>query len=601
MAFDPSLGYDPDVFSADAGSSGPGYDPKIFTSPRDTKKYREIPSREEASKILGFNVGPMPETIGPQQTREAIGAGLSDWLTRIQQLGGYAKTGQMDYGPANEKAALDKPLRESLHGTIASGVGQGLPLAALGPAGAGYKGAALTGALAGLGTPALSPNDNWINPVLGASVGTLAKGAIDIGGYLGNGLYNYVGQNIPSVAEKIRGRIFNTVAGDKAPDVIAALEKPKINVPGSAPISGELAADTGAAPFVAFQEQLKGRPGASTAYEARDAANEAARRLLLSNNNPLPGTIKQAEGARAAQALTDYGAAYQQKVLGNPNISNLTSNPYFQDAVPDALKLAKANNVDPSTDLFHFLHYVKIGLDKQLNRTGDTALANTEKSAVQSLKADLVQWMGDNNPAYETARQNFANASKPINQAQVTDLLMNKLTSATGAERPAILANAIREAPATIKKATGQGIADELSQIYTPQQMSNVQGLLSDVQRQAQYKSLATGPGAQEARSLLGGLSETKTLPNALYRPIMIINAALRRIEYGASEKTLNQMAQDMLDPKKVASLMKATPLNQRPELDLAIQSIRNTVLGGLSGTANPAAGLLGIRQPAEQ
>ena len=360
----------------------------------------------------------------------------------------------------------------------------------------------------------------------------------------------------------IKGRAFLEAAGDKADDIIALLRSPEELVPGSKPTAGQAAVPAGRAEFSALQRSAEGvRP---SDYVARADEQNAARIAQVRTVGKDKAALAAAEGARAGKTSALYQEAYETAVRADPELATLFQNPYIKDAVPDALRLAKAAKISPKENLTRFLHYVKIGLDKQLTRTGDTALSATEQRAVQAAKKELTDWLGRKNPAYDAARATFAEESAPINQMEIGQYLEKKLVPALSdeAKQSAVAySNALRDAPQTIKKATGGPRFDELTQILAPDQMSAVQSVQDDLARLARGEMLAqkgakAGPNAvdlatQNLQDAFGG-----KVPNILNRVALAANAIISRVEGKINKKLAAEIAAEMLNPQAVGESM---------------------------------------------
>lgn len=357
----------------------------------------------------------------------------------------------------------------------------------------------------------------------------------------------------------------NLVEPNARQKIVQALQSAREIVPGSKPTAGEaMSGISEATGLAAHQKIIAKTPGVSGQFVTREAEQEAARRVALEGVGGTKAGLDAAEMARGVRAASDYGKAYANAIKADSKLAELSQNPYFRDALPDALKLAEANGLNSKTDLTRVLHYVKISLDKMLARTGDTALANTEKGAVQSLQKDLIGWMGAKNPDYEAARAAFAAASKPINEMQVGQYLQSKLVAPLeNTERAGVFAQAVRDAPGTIKRSTGGPRFTELNQVLSPKNESVVNAILEDLQRKGAFEKLAKGTSLPGGSRLIEG-SKGVQLPNLLSRPAMLANFVMKTIGEGADKKINKLAAQRYLNPQMLAESLKDVPVSQR-------------------------------------
>ena len=406
--------------------------------------------------------------------------------------------------------------------------------------------------------------------ITGAALPAAWEGAKVVGRGVRNVVQPYMGQ---WGADAAAGRLARSTAGDKAEEVITALQNAREFVPGSRPTAGQAAAEAGSAEFSALQKLAAERK--PTPYAEIERNQNAARIDALRTIGGTKKDLADAVAQRATDAKANYGLAYQQQIAADPQLAVIAKNPYFKDAIPDAMKLAEAEGISPKTDLTRFLHFVKISMDKQIGRVGDTALSNTERGAVNSVKSELVDWLAKKNPAYDSARAEFAAASKPINQMEVGQELERRLVPALSEEakqRAGVFANAVREAPQTIKRATGNPRFDELNQVLRPDQMETVRGVLGDLERDAVTNALASRglPAAREAI----GRAVPEAPPTGMFSPIIsVTRGAYNRLTGKATDKIIDDLAVRMQDPAKMAELMKnAKPAERQKIVDAIMQ-----------------------------
>jgi hypothetical protein len=428
---------------------------------------------------------------------------------------------------------------------------------------------ALFGGGAGAAETVTDPNNYWGQKAaqigLGTTVGGVAPGLWEAGKAVGRGVRNvaqpYMGQ---WGADQAAGRLANTAAGDKADDIITSLRQNQVIVPGSNPTAGQAAVGANRAEFNALQkiaadEAPSGYVGPKGIYGQQDAARLAAVRTV----GQTPQALDSAVAARAAQGKVDYEAAFQQAVKADPTLMRMAQNPFFKGALADASRLAEANGIDPKNQLTQYLHYVKLSLDKQLGRTGDTALASTEKKAVTNLQEQLVNWMGAKNPAYERARTNFEAASKPINQMELGQQLESKLTQPLADEgklRAGVFATELRN------------LSPELQKTMRPDQLETLRKVQADLARDKTATDLARG-GNKAAMEIIDK-NVGKAPPSGMFSPVIsVARGAYNRAAGGASEKTLQDLATIMQNPKKMADVMeKAKPFERAQLVDLIMR-----------------------------
>ena len=507
--------------------------------------------------------------------------GISDKAEALKRASGYydsKKFGQPfqeNYNTEIEnikaEAARFKeahPIAYQLGGTpgyVASALIGG-PVSTIGKAAA--TGARL-GAFGGLGEGnSIDPEEVLFNSAKGAAIGGATGGALVGGVRVAEPVARWLGKTVSAFVAPFtatgRERILDQYRINKGgvdPEtrtrLIAALENAQTYVPGSRPTSAQaMSAIPEATGLAAHEAIIAKTPGVSGGFVTREGEQEAARAAALQGVGKTAQELAAAEAQRGLDATVNYGRAYSTAIKADSDLARLSQNPYFADALPDALKLAEAKGVNSKEGLTEVLHYVKISLDKMLSRRGDTALAKTEQAAVNDLKDQLVGWMGKKNPAYDEARLAFAEASKPINEMQVGQFLSDKLASPLEAsERAAAFATAVKDAPATLKTSTGSSRYNKLEDVLSPENTASVNAVLEDLKRKAATDALAKGTNLPGGSALKEG--QNFRLPNLLSTPATIANYLIKTVGEGADAKINKVAAEQYLDPKKLAEALK--------------------------------------------
>ena len=184
-----------------------------------------------------------------------------------------------------------------------------------------------------------------------------------------------------------------------------------------------------------------------------------------------------------------------------------------------------------------------------------SALAKKEnafiKKQLTSLKNDLVQAV----PGYEVAQQTFATMSKPINQMDVGQYLENKLTGplSEGKLRSGAFAGAVKEAPTTLKRATGESRFNKLDEILDPTQMQAIKSVIDDLTREEKFNIQARA-GAKGGEVLPA--TAIGTIPNWLNKVVTAANMIITRLQGKIDKATAIDLATEMLDPARAAISM---------------------------------------------
>ena len=408
--------------------------------------------------------------------------------------------------------------------------------------------------LIGMSKPMQRVSDALLNA--GQAATEKAKGA---GRTMTQGTANLTDMVRKGGAERILTRYQTDITGKpNLPIVIDKLKAASELIPGSTPTASQaLVGLPEGSPLIAHQKitaETKG--GISADFGKRVLQQEAARKAALAPIAKTPANLEAAITARAENAATNYGAAYNV-ILDAKLPKSLATNPYIEKAIPGAIELAKANKIDPKTNLTQFLHYVKVGLDEQLLPQAGTALSNTRKAAIVQAKDSLLAWMAKKNPQYDKARAAFATESQPINAMQVGQALESKLTTPMGTESPGTFLRAVDQESKLIKNATGMP-----RQAFTPEQRKVVDALSADLERDLAAKRPV------QPTNLQGGLNVAEEVrphaPQMLSRPMMLANAVLRRLGRDIEPQIDAAAARRYLTPSLLAKALESVPAPQR-------------------------------------
>jgi hypothetical protein len=382
-----------------------------------------------------------------------------------------------------------------------------------------------------------------------------------------------VGRAVAKAAERSPLKIANAMAPKsaaymeaaegRAPELIAQLRAPSEIVQGSKPTAAQQAAPLGLTKFSAMgAASAKALPSENL---ARAGENEAARLASLRTVGGTPADRTAAATARKAATDPLYAAAEAQKFRADPKLMVLADDPYIKQAMPDAARLSASQGVTFDSNPTRYLHNIKISLDKMLTKTGETALASTERAQVAKVKTQLVNWLESKAPDYKAARTTFAEKSKPINQMEVGQYLEGKLTAPLegGAERAGAFATAVKDAPGTLKRATtGEARFKELTDVLTPEQAKIVTDIRDDLARGAMTEAQAR-KGAAAAPRISQLASQTEDMPALLNRAVTIGNTILNRLQGQIDRKLAIEIATEMLDPQAAAAAVEKAMLRE--------------------------------------
>lgn len=357
---------------------------------------------------------------------------------------------------------------------------------------------------------------------------------------------------------------YRDIAEGRGAELIRAARAPEAEIiPGVRPTFAQATAEVGLPRVAAVGEQAaKLQP--TEALRLRDV-QEAARVGELRAIEQTPEIRAKAEAARARRAEPLYREAEMagDVVDVTPTLDYIDGlietspgNPQLLAELRRVRKGLTKRTVDeagnpitvPRTDA------------KEIASTLDglkTALAKEDNAFIKrqltNIKEDLTQAI----PSMKEAQEAFRKGSKPINQMDVGKYLREKLETALpeGRQRPGVFAEAVRNAPQTIKRAlTGKPRYAELTEVLSPPQKARVDRVMQDLSRDARVQELAQL--GRETAPELARPAGTFSLPPLLDRVATIANEIIRRLEGKINQKMATEIALEFLDAERAAAAL---------------------------------------------
>ncbi len=470
-------------------------------------------------------------------TRNIAGAG-SAVVNAWEGLKGLA--GQTD---PNQVAAQKVIAEEAPIGNIAGNVAMLAPTAFI-PGANTVTGAATIGALQGA---LLTPGDMAERAKAAAWGGVGGGGGIIAGRALaagGRAASAAVAPMTRTGQDEIIGKLMRRVSGENADDVMSRLRDARGLVPGEMPTAAEVAESGGIA---ALQRAMSSADPES--YAHRFMANGDAREAALRSVAGSPSARQAAIDSRESSAQALYGMANKSDAMRREmdagkrliksggihqmagdempteGLRALTSRPAFQAALSDAkTSLANSGATDTALTSLEGLHRIKLSIDEALNGAApNSALAKFDRGSLMTIKKQLLNEMETLSPMYGNARKSFSDMSKPINQMDVGQYLLDKLEPAskeygklTG-ERANAFFQALKDADATTKRALGTRAAGGIADVLTPEQLATVTNVAKSLGRVGNATDLGRGVGSNTFQNLaMDNLAAQGGVPSAV-------------------------------------------------------------------------------------
>jgi len=423
---------------------------------------------------------------------------------------GLPSQASIDATQRNESGLMDRTA-----GKVGAAVGAGMTAV---PA-AFVPGAntVLGSALAGAGIGALQPTASNESALMQAGVGGLGGAA---GQAIGRAIpVALKGMVSPLFRQGQEGVVSETLsrASGMAPDKLAAALRQgnKQLVPGSIPTAAEAAANPGLA---SLELAAAAEPAVKNVVRGQQMSNMGARLGVLNDMAKTEPWREQMRGVRGLMSEQLYKQAMDSGI--DPGAARALA-PQIKSLIErlPAGSLEKARDlarqagisIDDPAGSVKGLQYLKWVIGDRLKGVGQGALQGEERRVTTQTLADLNTILEKLNPQFQQANKAFASWSKPINAAETAQALKDKLVPSlmdfaeTGnvptRVRAQSFADALRNAPATIQKATGQR-GRELTDVMGNVDAGRVSAVAQDLARRASTEDMAKTVGSTTAQNL---------------------------------------------------------------------------------------------------
>lgn len=304
------------------------------------------------------------------------------------------------------------------------------------------------------------------------------------------------------------------------------------------------------------------------------ARQSASRRQFFDRLTGTDDDLAKAMATREANGADLYQKAFQHKIQLDPDIASILDNDYGRKAIREAVRVAEAKGV-PRTNNSEILHYVKLGLDKELSKTGDLALSKAERGAVADIKSKMVNWLENKNPFYKDARIQYQTDSLPIDRMMIARELKNKLVNSLDQDSPSAYANALRDSHKIIKKTGGDPRFTSLEDIFSPEEVGRMRSIADELATDAKASKMASA-SASAFKDLKGEIEVQ--LPHILERNIVVTNAILKRIGMDKTPEYQKMLANLVANPEEFIRAYGGSGSNEKTKIAMDIVRRLNTL-----------------------
>lgn len=473
-----------------------------------------------------------------QKTFAGIGQGMYNLGRGVGQMFGLVSRDDV-----KEARRLDKALLDTTAGWTGSAIGTGLPLAltAAVPGANTMLGAAGIGLGTGLAMPSESTQETLNNAKWGTLLGpgSLLAGRIANAGY--QGTKSLLAPFFGTGQERIAGDTLRAFAAKPKDAAVRVAAAGKSTIPGSRPTAAELAADPGVSQL---QRSILNQPEA-VALSQQMIDNSTARMNALADIAGDDGKMALFTAARERAANELYekalNAGIDPKSLTpslKGEVTKLLKRPSVQEALRKAKSLAAEEGIKLTDNTsLRGLHYAKMDIDDQISKAVKAG-ADKEARRLISTRDKLLNVIEKLSPDYAEARITFEEMSKPINQMQVGQYLLNKAAPPLygGGQlgmNKAQFGRAMQQPDSTAKAATKFPGA-RMEKVMTPEQLAVLKQIEKELAGVANFENLGRAVGSNTTQNLVSqntlrkilgplGLSEEwaeNTLLQSLMRPV---------------------------------------------------------------------------------
>lgn len=489
---------------------------------------------------------------------------------------------------AEDAAAIGKR-PGGLGGQVIGGTALVAPTAML-PGANTIAGGAILGGLTGAVQPTTEGESALWNTALGAGMG----GAIPAGiraARTGRALL--VDPFTDAGRTRIAGKTIYRAAGEGAPRLPAALSGARGNTPGFQPSTAQAARNDGVS---ALDRTMRAIDPA--AYGALDQEQRSALATALQSVAQTPEARAAQVAAREAAVNPLYNAAKRKSAMGDSVFDGLLTRPSMKEAVNRAGRLSAERGQPfdfqqaqqspivgpsgapipkPAAYSGRALHDVKMGLDDAIG-TPAMGMQGAERTAAIGTKDDFLQWLESKIPEYRTARETYAEQSKPISQMDIGQELYRRFVPALADQgntpfrmNAQSYANALRNGDKVAQNVTGMKNA-KLEAIMTPEQMALLQGVAKDAEAKAASEVAGRGAGSDTVQKLaMSNLASEAGIPTFVQNLASVPGGWLKRgadlLYKSADDDIRKKLAFLLTNPQEAAAAMRGAVPGQQSQL----------------------------------
>lgn len=214
-----------------------------------------------------------------------------------------------------------------------------------------------------------------------------------------------------------------------------------------------------------------------------------------------------------------------------------------------------------------------------------------EAYRLSQARRQLTNAMEEQSLPYAAATANYRALSKPQNQGEVMDTMLDSLRGGPNVKEDVVaLLGSVNNAPKTIKNSLGNSRYEQLEQVMSPQQMAEINALRRSAEREARYQGMTVSEDVlKRYENVFHTISDTT--PGTFVQAVTVLRALTKRIGHRTDAEVNRIVNQAVQDPAALANLMEQVPPRERNAAINAIRQIaeRPEPMGGIIGATAPA------------
>ena len=236
-------------------------------------------------------------------------------------------------------------------------------------------------------------------------------------------------------------------------------------------------------------------------------------------------------------------------------------------------KLTDERGVINSADMYNVRKEIAQDLaeyvgSKNLNNASFRAQATGAETSLKKLiDTEINKASGSN--LWSDYLSKFAEHSRKIDQLELGQGLKQKLSGKFSEETAGKFLQAITEAPATIKRTTGQARYNELGEVLDTKQLGAVNKVYADLLRQE--KALLSGKGIEGAKP--AEIAQAQEIPGFISAKVTFVKNIFRDLAKGSQKDFDRQMADLLLNPQKFADFLDTIPAQNQEQIFKAMSA----------------------------